>query len=157
MNKQEITEARKRLDKIEAEAKALREMIENSEKEIIRVPDCIKIEKCCGDGDELGIRFPGYVLCSNTGMWDCYIRSSGSCISFIMPCKLLPTTHEAMEDGYTYYCTDNFRNDERFDILQRYRKYINGNLVGYNSESSPIKLLPKNHWNYVYQVVPIED
>ena len=130
-------------------AKAVKE--ENNE---ILVPDNIKIENHCGDGDNLGIVFnegkQTLAYNSNRDVW--YVLPAYS--KDFVKCNLVPVNKEDLKVGYTYFRTDSEQPD--FSDMRGYCKYLGDEsyvFVEYG-DSVVVSNFGYKKW---YQVVPINE
>ena len=139
----------------EALAKASKE----EDRELL-VPDNIKIENECGDGDGLGIVFnEGKQTLDYTSTRDVWRVLPAYPQDFIN-CKLVPVGKENLKVGYTYFRTDEKVGSDGFfenlkDIFYYCKYFGNGRYVYVTYDG--VVLGSYFSWNYWYQVVPIED
>ena len=136
-------------------AKAVKE--ENNE---ILVPDNIKIESECGDGDGLGIVFnEGKQTLAYNSVEDVWYVLPAYSKDFVK-CKLVPVKREDLKVGYTYFRTESEFGTERFsnslEDIGLYCKYLGNGRYVYVTYDGDVET-NDTYWTHWYQVVPIED
>jgi len=137
-------------------AKAVKE--ENNE---ILVPDNIKIETHCGDGDNLGIVFnegkQTLAYNSNRDVW--YVLPAYS--KDFVKCMLRPVKKEDLKEGYTYFITNEKMGTDDFQEnlrdLTHYCKYLGNDEYVCIIDGSVVVSVDDGFWDYWYQVVPINE
>jgi len=110
----------KKIEELKKEVETL-----NKDEETILVPDCIKIENNCGDGDGLGIVFPNnkQTLWYN-GMDEVFDVSASYSVDFVQ-CKLTPCKYEDIKDGDTFYTNYDLRKlSSEFEGINYYYKKL---------------------------------
>ena len=110
----------KKIEELKKEVKTL-----NKDEETILVPDCIKIENNCGDGDGLGIVFPNN---KQTLIYDGnneVFQVQSSCIGDFVQCKLVPCNYEDINEGDTFYVDMYLRkSSSEFEKINWYYKKL---------------------------------
>jgi len=158
MTRQEAQErlqkAKQRIQEADLEIKEVEQYLKtHPEREIIRVPDNIKIEKGVGGGDRLGIRFTDHVLNWMGNTWAANSRINGRCDYDLIPCELIPVKKEDLKIGYKYHCTNS--PDLAFAAdLYFYGIYDGSGFICIDDEF-PVKT--EDDLRYYYQVVPIKE
>ena len=136
---------------LEDSYKALADALQRKEHD---VPENIRIEKNCGDGDGLGIVFPNekQVLSYN----DDYGHSVKSTHrDDWVPCKLVPVDEKDLKVGHTYFRTDK-EDSSGADEIEGYCKYLGDGKYAYVNnvvDNFCSVCISECNWNYWYKVV----
>lgn len=140
----ELKEAMKALIEqalLEAREKETREPNE------LLVPDNIKIESRCGDGDGLGIVFKNQKLCTeeiegeegNTiTEYEIYVQP---CKIDFVECKLEKVQLEDLKEGHTYFTRPKYVGEPTLDDRQNisnYFKQLSGNEIVYWADEGDV-------------------
>ena len=138
----------------------LKEFIKNKDTKIdvILVPDCIKIERCVGNGDNLGIVFNDNKQCLiYEKEFGCYGVNASYCYDFVK-CKLVKVEKKDRIVGYTYHHTNNKDITDTSDDIEYYCKYFGGNDKEYASISLGRDVVVNDtDYSYWYKVVKLDE
>lgn len=155
MNKQE---ALKRIENAEKEI-ALAKAELNKTTDLDMVPDNIQIEKCCGEGDWLGIRFKNHVLYYINNTWAIRARADEVCFSYITTCRLVKIDRDDVlagkHEGDTVFFTD--RDDTKYKSTpEQYGKVVKDEVIYIDFDNMPHKYKITD-WENFYKITPLED
>ena len=140
----------KKIEELKKEVETL-----NKDEETILVPDCIKIENNCGDGDGLGIVFPNnkQTLWYN-GMDEVFDVSASYSVDFVQ-CKLVPCNYEDIEDGDTFCVSQYLRKlSSEFENINWYYKKLKekNKAVCVTEENDIYNDININNYKYFWKV-----
>jgi len=146
-------EAQERLQKAEQEIKEVKQYLKtHPERDIIRVPRNIQIEKSSGEGDRLGIRFTDHVLNWVENTWNIDTRFDGEYKYDLIPCELILVKRKDFKIGYKYHFTDDIETSIAF--LNYYGIYDGDDFICIEDDFPQRDTM---RWSQYYQVVPIKE